>query len=148
MICLIIFSIGLFQTLASSDAEKIGLNKILLEQHEPIEAVRKSTRMPVLEFIEQRLDNFNPTNNDTWQMVISEVFVFVNFFNLNLTVQRYYRNDEFFVDGGPIFIFVGGQWSIFDGLLLGGHMYDMAEELGGQMFYTEHRYYGSSRPTR
>lgn len=62
--------------------------------------------------------------------------------------KRYYRNDEFYVDGGPIFIFVGGQWPISGGLLLGGHMYDMAEELGGQMFYTEHRYYGSSHPTR
>lgn len=61
--------------------------------------------------------------------------------------QRYYRNDEFFVRGGPIFVYVGGEWTISPGSLQGGHMFDMARELGGQMFYTEHRYYGSSFPT-
>lgn len=61
--------------------------------------------------------------------------------------QRYYRNDEFFERGGPIFVYVGGEWTISPGNLLGGHIYDMARELNAQMFYTEHRYYGLSLPT-
>ncbi|KAJ6645999.1 Thymus-specific serine protease [Pseudolycoriella hygida] len=110
-------------------ADKIGLSKLApMGQHEPRNFSRKSTRIPVMEFVEQRLDNFNSNNDETWLM-------------------RYYRNDEFFVSGGPIFIFVGGQWPISGGLLLGGHMFDMAEELRGQMFYTEHRFYGFSHPT-
>jgi len=88
----------------------------------------KSTAAVELEYIEQQVDNFDPTNDATWQM-------------------RYYRNDEFFTRGGPIFIYVGGEWTISANSLRGGHMFDMARNLSGQMFYTEHRYYGSSFPT-
>ena len=28
-----------------------------------------------------------------------------------------------------------------------GHMYDMAKALNGLLFYTEHRYYGNTKPT-
>lgn len=61
--------------------------------------------------------------------------------------QRYLSNAKYIKTGGPIFIFVGGEWTISDSKLLGGHMFDMAREHGGYMFYTEHRYYGQSRPT-
>jgi hypothetical protein len=57
------------------------------------------------------------------------------------------ENDQFYTPGGPFFIFVGGEWSITPNRLTGGHMYDMARELNGYMFYTEHRFYGLSRPT-
>lgn len=56
-------------------------------------------------------------------------------------------NDEHFQAGGPIFIFVGGEWDISPGWIQGGHTYDMAAERNGYLFYTEHRYYGISRPT-
>lgn len=57
------------------------------------------------------------------------------------------RNDEFVKPGGPIFIYVGGEWTISPGWIRGGHMYNMAKEFDGQLFYTEHRYYGESHPT-
>lgn len=41
----------------------------------------------------------------------------------------------------------GGEWTISSGWLLTGHMHDMARDLNGTMYYTEHRYYGDSRPT-
>lgn len=44
-------------------------------------------------------------------------------------------------------MFVGGEWAITEGWLLGGHMYDMAKEFNGSLFYSEHRYYGKSQPT-
>jgi hypothetical protein len=66
---------------------------------------------------------------------------------LALLPQRYYENAEFYKPGGPLFIFVGGEWEISPGFILGGHMYDMAKEQGGYQFYTEHRYYGKSYPT-
>lgn len=62
--------------------------------------------------------------------------------------MRYLANSEHYREGGPIFIFVGGEWEISSGWITGGHMYDMAREMNGYLFYTEHRYYGWSRPTR
>jgi hypothetical protein len=76
----------------------------------------------------QKLDHFNTFNTQKWQM-------------------RYFENSKFLTQDGPIFIYVGGEWSITEGWLQTGHMYDMAKQLNGTMFYTEHRYYGQSRPT-
>lgn len=75
-----------------------------------------------------RLDHFNSQETRTWPM-------------------RYMSNDQFYVPGGPIFIYVGAEWTISEGWLLSGHMFDMARVNGGYMFYTEHRYYGGSYPT-
>lgn len=44
-------------------------------------------------------------------------------------------------------MFLGGEWEISPGYVMYGHFYDMAKELGAYLFYTEHRYYGQSRPT-
>lgn len=43
--------------------------------------------------VEQRVDNFNPQNLDTWE-------------------QRYYINNEFYTPGSPIFLFLAGEWTI------------------------------------
>ncbi|CAO1422812.1 unnamed protein product [Diamesa serratosioi] len=79
-------------------------------------------------FISQKVDHFNAQNLRTWKM-------------------QYMENKRFFTDGGPLFIFVGGEWEITEGWLLVGHMYDMAKEFNGSLFYSEHRYYGKSHPT-
>ncbi|XP_012156539.1 putative serine protease K12H4.7 [Ceratitis capitata] len=102
-----------------------------LHREPPVqEAVnRATTREIVTKTIEQKLDHFDVTNEETWQM-------------------RYMVNDEYFKEGGPIFIYVGGEWTISAGSIRSGHLVDMAEEHNGILFYTEHRYYGQSRPTR
>lgn len=79
-------------------------------------------------WIKQKVDNFNPQNPSTWSM-------------------RYMENDEHYVPGGPLFIFVGGEWAISEFSIQQGHFYDMAKEHQAYLFYTEHRYYGQSRPT-
>jgi hypothetical protein len=79
-------------------------------------------------WITQKLDHFNSYDSRTFQM-------------------RYFENSEFLQTGGPIFIYVGGEWSITPGWVQSGHMYDMARQLNGTMYYTEHRYYGYSIPT-
>jgi Serine carboxypeptidase S28 len=61
--------------------------------------------------------------------------------------MRFYGNSEFFKPGGPLFIYVGGEWAISEGWLTSGHMVDMAREMNGYIFYTEHRFYGQTRPT-
>lgn len=45
-------------------------------------------------------------------------------------------------------IFIGGEWGITPGPLLSSQLYDIAREHNGYMFYTEHRYYGKSYPTK
>lgn len=57
-----------------------------------------------------------------------------------------YMNFQFFQSGGPIFIMIGGEWEISPDMVQGGQMYDMAQQVGAAMYYTEHRYYGKSRP--
>ncbi|XP_070491699.1 thymus-specific serine protease-like [Chironomus tepperi] len=79
-------------------------------------------------WIKQRMDNFDPQNTESFYM-------------------RYLFNFENFQPGGPIFIFVGGEWTVSPGTLQYGHMYDMAKALNGLLIYTEHRYYGATTPT-
>ncbi|XP_025829710.1 putative serine protease K12H4.7 [Agrilus planipennis] len=94
----------------------------------PIDVPVGRATVPVWANITQRVDHFNPVDKRTWKM-------------------RYLYNDECFVSGGPIFIYLGGEWTITTGRLMTGPIYDMACENGGYMFYTEHRYYGESQPT-
>ncbi|XP_055693623.1 putative serine protease K12H4.7 [Lutzomyia longipalpis] len=88
----------------------------------------KSTRKISEEWIYQWLDHTNPQDDRKWRM-------------------RFFANEEFYVEGGPIFIFVGGEWSASAEFVMGGHVYDMAKEFHGYLFYTEHRFYGKSQPT-
>ena len=43
---------------------------------------------------------------------------------------------------------LGGEWEITEGLLQAGLMHSIAIEHGALMYYTEHRYYGNSRPVK
>lgn len=91
------------------------------------EPIVKNGRLLSEKWIEQPLDHFDVRNNRTWKM-------------------RYYENDEFFVNNGPIFIMLGGEWAISTGYLQTGQLYLNAKNHQGMMYYTEHRYYGKSRP--
>lgn len=88
-----------------------------------------NSRLILDQRITQKLDHFDDSNTATWSM-------------------RYFSNSEHYVPGGPLFIYVGGEWDITWGWVTGGHMYDMAKEMNGHVFYTEHRFYGQSLPTR
>lgn len=96
--------------------------------HEPVPTYFRRDVDVSENWIEQKLDNFNPSDPRTYQM-------------------RYLENREHFQPGGPIFIYVGGEKAISPDAITGGHLYDMAEEMNGILFYTEHRYYGKSYPT-
>ncbi|XP_013105191.1 putative serine protease K12H4.7 [Stomoxys calcitrans] len=80
------------------------------------------------DWITQKLDHFDSAEARTWKM-------------------RYMINDEHFKPGGPMFIFVGGEWDIDASKISVGHFVDLAKEHNGILFYTEHRYYGESKPT-
>ncbi|XP_073838546.1 putative serine protease K12H4.7 [Musca autumnalis] len=80
------------------------------------------------EWITQKLDHFDENEDRTWQM-------------------RYMVNDEYFEEGGPMIMYLGGEWAISPGSISSGIITDMAKEHKGILFYTEHRYYGESKPT-
>lgn len=86
------------------------------------------SRSVVLNSIEQRVDNFDPQNTDTY-------------------LQRYYMNGEFFQPGGPLLVVLGGEWAIRPDRLQDSMPVTLARELFGYIFYLEHRYYGQSFPT-
>ncbi|OAD59600.1 Putative serine protease K12H4.7 [Eufriesea mexicana] len=79
-------------------------------------------------WIVQYVDHFNPRDNRTWSM-------------------RYLENSRFFKKNGPILIMIGGEWAINRGFLEAGLMYEIASSHNAQMYYTEHRFYGKSKPT-
>lgn len=79
-------------------------------------------------FITQRLDNFDPTNDATWQ-------------------QRYFLNGEFWAPGGCIFILLTGEWEASPDRFQNTIMYAMSREFHCYMVTLEHRYYGQSHPT-
>lgn len=43
---------------------------------------------------------------------------------------------------------IGGEWAISKGFLQAGLMYELASKYNASMYYTEHRYYGKSKPTK
>ncbi|XP_018335687.1 putative serine protease K12H4.7 [Agrilus planipennis] len=75
----------------------------------------------------QRVDHFNPADNRTWQM-------------------RYIQNNAFYEEGGPMFVFIGGEWTISTGWITSGLFFDIAQMHNATLFYTEHRFYGGSYP--
>lgn len=95
---------------------------------QPTGSAGPQARSVVLNSIEQRVDNFDPQNTDTFQ-------------------QRYYMNGEFFQPGGPLLVVLGGEWAIRPNRLEDSMPVTLAREMFGYVFYLEHRYYGESFPT-
>lgn len=109
---------------------KLNVKK-LLNRRDPFpepDTKPPSTGSVVEEWITQRLDNFDPTNEATWE-------------------QRYMMNGEHFQPDGCIFVFLAGEWTITEYRLENSLMEQMSQEFSCYMFYLEHRYYGESRPT-
>lgn len=75
-----------------------------------------------------RVDHFNPLDRTSFD-------------------ARYFVNSEHYLAGGPIFIYVGGGFEVYDEFLARGAVFEIAEETRGHLFALEHRYYGESRPT-
>lgn len=98
-----------------------------LEEPEPL---KKNAGKDIIEgWITQPLDHFNYRDNRTWSM-------------------RYQENSAFLKENSSILIMIGGEWEISNGFLQGGLMYEIGSKYNALMYYTEHRYYGKSKPTK
>ncbi|CAG4954229.1 unnamed protein product [Colias eurytheme] len=60
--------------------------------------------------------------------------------------MRYFSTLQYFRQNGPIFIYLGGEGVADPVHLQIGVIQELAQETGGAMFMTEHRYYGLSKP--
>lgn len=69
-------------------------------------------------------------------------------FNPYQFYNRYYIDEDSHWDGGPIFIHVAGpEFYQADIRMELSHFFDLGREEGAVLILTEHRFYGSSRPT-
>ncbi|XP_053670459.1 putative serine protease K12H4.7 [Anopheles nili] len=74
-----------------------------------------------------KIDHFNPQSRDTFEF-------------------SYFSNDEFYQPGGPIFIFVGGNFPLTTYYIEHGLFHEIAARDHAWLFTNEHRYYGTSTP--
>ncbi|XP_052130437.1 putative serine protease K12H4.7 isoform X1 [Frankliniella occidentalis] len=96
----------------------------------PANVLSNVHQVETLYFEEQVLDHFNPIDKRVWK-------------------QRYFARDDLYEEGGPAFIYIGGEGqeaaqSLADGAL---YMTYLARIYKAKLFDLEHRYYGYSHPT-
>ncbi|KAI6243428.1 Peptidase S28 family-containing protein [Aphelenchoides fujianensis] len=78
----------------------------------------------------QKLCHFNPQVTDTW-------------------AQRFWQNDQFFKDGGPQFLNIGGEGPESGKRISHPSLpiVQWASQVNARIWNLEHRFYGKSRPT-
>lgn len=128
---IIVAAILAISVAAPTDKRNMSLRKLferLIPYHEPIDTGAPIPANVSLLTVTQRVDNFNAANLNTWE-------------------QRYFMNNEFYQPGAPIFLYLGGEWTISDLRLTSSHMFNIARDLNANILHLEHRFYGESRPT-
>ncbi|GIQ87506.1 peptidase S28 [Kipferlia bialata] len=62
--------------------------------------------------------------------------------------QRFFKNDEYHQEGGPVFLMIGGEGPESERCVSGHYYYNnFAQEMNGLILCLEHRFYGASVPT-
>ena len=92
-----------------------------------VESTSLTSKGVQTEFYEQKLDHFSPTDTRTWK-------------------QKYFTNDEYYKEGGPVFLMIGGEAAISIGYMTGLAWVEYAKQVNAMLIHLEHRYYGNSRP--
>lgn len=101
-------------------------------------------------WIPQKLDNFDTSNNATWmnvsQIEINAIWLYR--YNFPSSLQRYYVNDQFYKRDGPIFLMFSGESPASKSFMLYGAWINYANTFGALCLQLEHRFYGKSYPTK
>ena len=85
------------------------------------------SNQPPYYWFEQPLDHFDPTEKTRWS-------------------QKYYHNDTYFVQGGPLFIAVGGEGPLGSWLTVNSNYIENARDFNADLYSIELRFYGDSHP--
>jgi len=91
--------------------------------------VSKNSVLPTEQWFRQRRDHFRATEGRTWR-------------------QRFWVSRQFYKEGGPTLLMVGGEGEANPSWLVAGSWLSYAEATGAALVLLEHRYYGKSRPTK
>ena len=68
-------------------------------------------------------------------------------YSSHCNLSSFYYSFEFYKEGGPVFIQIGGEGAASDRFLYDGAWIKWAMQNKAALFILEHRYYGLSRPT-
>lgn len=79
--------------------------------------------------IRQPLDHFNKSINNLWGM-------------------KCYKSLDLWKPGGPIYLYMAGEWKASTTVLTSGMTYELAKETNGALFLSEHRFYGERKPIK
>lgn len=72
----------------------------------------------------------------------------IDSFDLRRWQNRYFVDSDSYVEGGPIFVHVGGpDFYLSEVRMLLSHFLEIGRDMGALLIFTEHRFYGESRPT-
>ncbi|XP_064550580.1 putative serine protease K12H4.7 [Drosophila montana] len=125
------FAASLGDSVGSADVEIPAFVQTLRELYRGPPPGQVGTKRSNVEtrWILQKLDNFNDSNEEVWY-------------------DRVLINEDYFVDGSPIFIYLGGEWQIEPSAITSGLWVDIAREHNGSLVYTEHRFFGESIPIK
>ena len=118
LLLLLNFSLGLGNNLIKRWQRNLLLSPINTQDLE----------LPPAQWFEQTLDHFHPTDDRSWK-------------------QRYFINDTFYEEGGPVFLMIGGEGPANPIWMVTGSWIDYAKEHKAICFQLEHRFYGESHPT-
>lgn len=83
-----------------------------------------------------------------YEQRISLKLLTIDQFETRTWENKYYLDDSNYTPGGPMFV-ATGAYEMFptDFWLNYTHFYDMGREMNALLVYTEHRFFGESRPT-
>lgn len=114
------------QYVISTSSMNIKIPKSSTKRPPELEDIEIEKQFPA-RWLELPVDHFNLFDERTWKM-------------------KYLVYEEFFEEGSPLFIEVGGEWSIHGKWFLSGQLHKLAKKHKGMLIETEHRYYGKSLP--
>ena len=72
----------------------------------------------------------------------------MRYHSIFLKLNAYFNTSfEFYEEGGPVFLYIGGEGILSDRWLTDGAWLEWAKEQKAALLMLEHRYYGKSHPT-
>ncbi|XP_058817545.1 uncharacterized protein LOC131680850 [Topomyia yanbarensis] len=100
-----------------------------MPQRKPTASADPNKKVVIENFFTTRTDHFNNQNTEEWTL-------------------RYLSVTDYYLPGGPILIFLGGNRPIVPEMIDDSTLiYEMGREMNGAVFAFESRFYGSSRVT-
>ncbi|KAF4517838.1 hypothetical protein B566_EDAN008780 [Ephemera danica] len=112
---------------AAVAASSVNRMQLMKRGPPPVEEKYKNRALEE-EWITQKLNHFDVLDTSTWQ-------------------QRYFYSMDDYVPGGPVFLYLAGEWTADGYEIVSTFVGDIARKHGGFMIDLEHRYYGASHPT-